>query len=479
MIALRKTLLVLITILTLSGTALAAISYTLSTIPNPSSIYTGDSTTVLFSIRNDNSLYGGLCAVRLDTALWSSEYAVNAGATLTLSMSVSAPAWGSGSGSEIHTVYSYCYSTADSTKIYQSTAFTLTYTENPNYIAQKEAQAAKDSAQNAITSAKKVIDSASASKAEAQNAINDAKNIGADIGSAQTFLDTTSSKLDSAYNKYNEANSYFTNLKWSDAKSSANQAESYANEALTNAGNAKSIAIQAKEKYAAEGGDTKLKLDSAQTTYNNVVDTIDKTNESLKLASSIGVETSEFSNDLEKVTSTLVDAKAELNKAKTRYETKELSESRTYSENSLAITEKDITILKETQNKMALAAIDKLTTNYSSANSNYDVAAKTLEESKAKITGDVYVTKKEKLDTAKKSLDNASNLMTQAKSYADTEKYSDAVISLKGAFIELGKAESLLEEIKPASTIPSFEVIYALAGLSVAYLVILRRKNIF
>lgn len=476
---LKKTLLALIIILTLSGTASAAISYTLSSIPNPSPIYTGDSTVVSFSITNDNSWYSGKCAVRLDSGSWSTEYAVSAGATLGLSMSVSAPPWGSGSGSQIHTVYTYCYSTNDPTKISQSTAFTLTYTENPSYIAQKEAQAAKDSAQSAITNAKKVIDSAGTSKAEAQTAVSDAKSIGADVGSVQTFLDTAISKLDSANAKYNEANSYFTNSKWSDAKSSATQAESYANEALTNAANAKSTAIQVKEKYASESGQTKSKLDTAQTTYNNVVDTIDKTKEAIISLSSIGVETSEFTKELEKVSSTLVDAKAELDKAKSRYETKELSESRTYSEKSLDITEEDITILKETQNRMALAAIDRLTTNYSYASNNYETTAKILEESKTKITGDVYIARKEKLDNAKKSLDNASNLITQAKSYTENKKYSDAVISLRSAFTEIGKAESLSGEIKPSSALPSFEAIFALIGLSIAYLVILRRKNIF
>lgn len=577
MITLRKTLLALIAILTLSGTALAAISYTLSTIPNPSSIYTGDSTTVSFSITNNNFWYNGVCAVRLDSGPWSTEYVVKNGETKSFSATVSAPAWGSGAGSAQHTVYSYCYDTDDPTKVYKSTSFTLTYTENPKYIASQAinsaqsainsaqssinnaqntineaknlgadvslaenklsdaqnsmqtaqskqssansyyassnynqatttaneakssadsaktigdsaysiamqakqiAQAAKDGASSAITSAKKVIDSASTSKTEAQNAVNDAKNIGADVGSAQTFLDTAISKLNSANTKYSEADSYFTNKKWNDAKASANQAESYANEALTNAGNAKSTAIQAKENYAAESVQTKSKLDAAQTTYNTVVDTADKTKEAVTLLSSIGVEISESNKDLEKVSSTLVDAKAELDKAKSRYESKELSESRAYSEKSLDITEKDITILKETQNKMALAAIDKINNKYSSTSNNYDVAVKTLEESKTKITGDVYVAKKEKLDTAKKSLDNASNIMTQAKSYADNAKYSDAVISLKGAFIELGKAESLSGEIKPASSVPSFEAMFALGGLSIAYLIILRRKDI-
>lgn len=577
MITLRKTLLALLTVITLSGTALAAISYTLSTVPNPSPIYTGDSATVSFSVTNNNLWYNGVCAVKMDSGSWSSEYVVNNGGTASFSSTVYAPAWGNGAGSAQHTVYSYCYDTDDPTKIYKSTSFTLTYTENPKYIAttainsaqssinsaqssinnaqnaindaknlggdttlaesklsnaknsmqtaqsklssansfysssnydqatstandakssadsvksdadnayslaiqvKQIQQTAKDGAQAAMTSAKKVIDSASTSKTDAQNAVNDAKNIGADVGSAQTFLDTAISKLDSANTKYSEANSFFTNLKWNDAKTSANQAESYANDALTSAGNAKSTANKAKEDYKAEGGQTKSKLDAAQTTYNNVVDTVDKTKEAITGLSSIGVDTSEFTKELDTVSSTLVDAKAELDKAKARYDSKELTESKSYSEKSLDITEKDITILNDIQNKMASAAIDKITNKYSSISNNYDIAIKKLEESKAKVTGDVYVAEKEKLDSAKKSLDNASNFITQAKSYADNKKYSDAVIFLKGAYIELGKAESLSGEIKSASTIPSFETTLALIGLSIAYLVDLRRKNI-
>ena len=116
---LKKILLTLIiTILTLSGTALAAISYSLSTIPNPPSIYTGDSTTVSVSITNNNLMYKGICAISLDSSSWSTEYPVSSGYTITQSISVQAPAWGNGEGSIQYTVYSYCYSTLDSTKVY-------------------------------------------------------------------------------------------------------------------------------------------------------------------------------------------------------------------------------------------------------------------------------------------------------------------------------------------------------------------------
>jgi hypothetical protein len=351
--------------------------------------------------------------------------------------------------------------------------------------------AAQSDAKNAITSAKSVIDSASASKTDAQNAVNDAKTIGADVGSAQTFLDTAISKLDSANAKYNEANSFFSNLKWSDAKSSANQAESYANDASTNAINAKSSAKAAADakraadaKAAADAAaakaaaetqakneqtQTESKLNNAQTSYDSVFNGINSTKEAITLLSTVGVDTSEFTKNLNDVSSTIVDAEAELNKAKSRYETKELSESRAYSESSLGITEKDLTILDENGKKMKQALLDKFADNYSSTNNSYYIALKSLDESKAKISGDVYVSKKEKLDDAKKSLDNASNLMSHPKTGDD----------IKNAFSELQKSKSLSEEIVPKSAIPSFEAIGALIGLSIAYLVILRRKNIF
>lgn len=596
---LKKTLLALITILTLSGTALADINYAVSSITNPPTIYTGDSTTVSFTITNNNYLYDGMCKYKLDSGSWSSEFPVTTSQPQSKSISILAPPEGSGTASALHTVTTSCYEPAyggSTTPVEKYPSFTLNY-DDSRYLARtaiasaqsaiSPAQTSINNAQNAIndaknlgadvapeesklsnarnsfqtaqsklstansfnvhptygtakttadeaksyatsaksdaesvystaykkyidtldlknkaqtatTDAKTAIDSASALKTDAQNAINDAKNIGADIGSAQTLLDTAISKLNSATSKYNEANSHFNNKKWADAKTTADEAKTYANDALTNAGNAKSTAIQAKDakikadelakKQATEKAEadkneqiqTKSKLDSAEANYNIIVDNVDKTKDGISILSIIGIETSGFSKDMEKISSTLIDAKAELDKAKTRYDAREFSVSRTYSEKSLDITEKDGTILKDIQTRMAQAAVDKFKDKYSAATSNYEAVAKTLEESKANITADVYVAKKEKLDNAKKSLDNAFNLMAQAKSYGENKKYTDAVNYFKDAFGELGKSESLVSEISPTpSTAPSFEAIFALIGLSIAYLVVLRRKNLF
>ncbi len=156
---LKRFLLVLITIISLSSTALAAISYTLSTIPNPSSIYTGDYVTISYSVVNNNLWYNGVCAVRVDSNPSSSdEFALKAGYTASFTSNIYAPAWGNGAGSAQHTVYSYCYDTDDPAKIYKSTSFTLTYTENPKYIAT-----------TAINSAQSSINSAQSSISNAQN----------------------------------------------------------------------------------------------------------------------------------------------------------------------------------------------------------------------------------------------------------------------------------------------------------------------
>lgn len=229
--------LILITILTLSGTALAAILYTLDPIPD-FSLYTGDSTTVSFSITN-NYYYTGVCAFRFNTPSWSKEFIVDTHGSITQSISVQAPAWGSGAGSVQHTVYTYCYnigSSPDYTKVYKSTSFTLTYTENPRYIASQ-----------AINSAQSAINSAQSSINNAQNAINDAKNLGADVSLAENKLSNAQNFMQTAQSKQSAANSYYASSNYNPATNTANEAKSSADSAKTDADNAYSIAVQAKQ----------------------------------------------------------------------------------------------------------------------------------------------------------------------------------------------------------------------------------------
>jgi hypothetical protein len=223
MSTLRKTLLALITVLILSGTALASISYSLSSIPNPPTIYTGDSTTVSFSITNNNYLYSGNCAYNLDNGVWSSEFSVPAhSATGSIIIPVQAPQEGSGSGSVQHTVYTYCYEPAiggDKTHITQSMSFTLSYDDS-----RYNARIAVNSVQGAINSAQSSINNA-------QNAVNDAKNLGGDTSLAESKLSNAQNSLQTAQSKLSSANSYYSSSNYNQATTTANEAKSSADSA--------------------------------------------------------------------------------------------------------------------------------------------------------------------------------------------------------------------------------------------------------
>ncbi len=298
----RRVLSIIITILFLSGTALAAISYTLSTIPNPPSIYTGDSTTVSFSIRNNNLVYKGLCAVRLDSSSWSTEFPVSSGTTITQSLSVQAPAWGNGAGSVQHTVNSYCYSTLDATKIYQSASFIITYTENPGYIASQS-----------INSVQSAINSAQSSINNAQNAITDAKNLGADVSLAENKLFNAQNYMQTAQSKQSSANSYYSSSNYNQATNTANEAKSSADSAKSDADNAYSIAVQAKQTAQA----TK---DSASTAITSAKKAIDSASTSKTEAQNAINEAKNIGADVGSAQTFLDAAISKLNSANTKYD---------------------------------------------------------------------------------------------------------------------------------------------------------------
>ncbi|MCZ7401026.1 MAG: hypothetical protein O8C61_02250 [Candidatus Methanoperedens sp.] len=293
--------LILITILILSGTALAAISYTLNSIPNPPSIYTGDSTTVSFSIANNNLLYKGMCAITVDSSPWSSEFPVSAGYSVTQSISVQAPAWGNGAGSVQHTVNSYCYSTLDSTKVYQSTSFILTYTENPGYIASQTI----NSAQSAINSAQSSINSA-------QNAINDAKNLGADASLAENKLFNAQNSMQTSQSKLASANSYLASSNYNQATNTANEAKSSADTSKTDADSAYSIVVQAKQLVQAA-------KDSASTAITSAKKVIDSASTSKAEAQNAINDAKNIGADVGSAQMLLDDAISKLNSANTKY----------------------------------------------------------------------------------------------------------------------------------------------------------------
>ncbi len=295
--------LILITILTLSGTALAPISYTLDTIPDIS-LYTGDSTTVSFSFISNNIIYRGVCAVRLDSASWSKEFIVDYD-SITQSISVQAPAWGSGAGSVQHTVNSYCFYIgypADYTKVYQSTSFIITYTENPGYIASQ-----------VINSVQSAINSAQSSINNAQNAITDAKNLGADVSFAENKLFNAQNYMQTAQSKQSSANSYYASSNYNQATNTANEAKSSADSAKSDADNAYSIAVQAKQTAQA----TK---DSASTAITSAKKIIDSASTSKTDAQNAINDAKNIGADVGSAQTLLDTAISKLNSANTKYD---------------------------------------------------------------------------------------------------------------------------------------------------------------
>lgn len=308
--------------------------------------------------------------------------------------------------------------------------------------------ALKKDAETALNNAKKAVDTTYTLIDTVQKLISESKNIGLDVTSVQPTLDAASSKLTDAASKYKDAVSQFNALKYETAKEYAKQAETYANEASTNARNAESVTIQLKEKLASEKGQAELKLASAQTTYNNVVSTVDQTNKIISRASEMKIDISSFSKDLEKVTSTLIDAKAEIGKAKSRFDNKEYAESKKSSSASLEITEKHVTILQNIQYNVALAAKEVITKRHSTVTSSYSSALKTVEDTKAEMTGDIYSSRKDKLGKAKANLDECSNLISKGNSYLEAKDYYDAVSLYRSAYSQLDGAESISTSIK-------------------------------
>ncbi len=227
----------------LSGTALAAFSYNLSSISNPPVIYTGDYTKVSFSIKSTNYLYDGLCAYRLDYGLLSNEFTVGPGETVTKNISIRAPLEGSGSGSVEHTVYTYCYESAypgDPAKIYKNTSFILFYDDS-----RYKARIAINSAQSAIDSAKSIINNS-------RYVIDDAKKSGADVTLAETNISSADKLFRTAQTKLSFADSFFGSREYDQSTAIANESKVSADLAKIDADNAYLNAIGANQSQVVE-----------------------------------------------------------------------------------------------------------------------------------------------------------------------------------------------------------------------------------
>jgi hypothetical protein len=244
--------------------ALAGVGYELY-VYSPTPIYTGESTTVNFQIKNLNSFWDGHFAYRLDSGSWSTYYEVGAGETRSFSVTVQAPPWGSGSGSALHTIYANGYDTFNSTPVYKDVPFYLEYSENPTYIEKSNAETAINNAQNALSTASTGI-------ASAKGIINDARNLGADVKDAELKLTSAQSFLESAQSKLSNANTYFSSENYELAISTANEATNLANSAKSDANSAYNLGLQAKQ--------------AIEIAKNNAQNAIQKADQAIKSANS-------------------------------------------------------------------------------------------------------------------------------------------------------------------------------------------------
>ncbi len=442
---------VVILIVFLSGLAEIVLAAPTATLTSSSmvNLKTGESSSFTFSVSNDNSFCGVTAYYSLDSTSYDNVIGkLGAGASKSVNIQVSAPPIGSGSGNAPHGIFVKIVT--DSSLFCGGEIYYPTLNLNINY-DDSEYQNAKSNAQSAINSANSAINAASSGIATAQNTINAAKNIGADVSnaevklaSAQTAYQNAQSKLSSAQNSFNQKTKQSFDL----ATQYSAEATNSANSAKADADNANVLATQAKEKYEKELNEAQLKLAEAQTTYNNVVSAIDQTKKIISLSSEMGIDTSSLSKELEKVTSNLIDSKAEIDKAKTRFGNKEYAESKKSSSASLEITEKHITILQNIQYNAGLAAREVITKRDSDVTSSYNSALTMLEDNKAKMTGDVYSSRKEKLDKAKANLEEGSSLINRSTSYLDAKKYYDAINSYRSVYSLLDDAESLSTSVK-------------------------------
>lgn len=321
----------------LTEVVVAIIGYTLTLTSSSSvSLYTGESATATFTIKNNNWFATGYCKFRVDTNPWSSWYTIYAGETRSFSVSISAPPWGSGSGSIQRTIYTSCYDSGDPTESLKSVSITITYTENPEYIK----QVAKTNADSARSAAQSAISSASLSISSAQSAINEAKNEGADVSSAELKLSTAQSNLQIAQSKMSSSNSYYnqdTKEGYDLAASTANEATYYANLAKSDADSARVLAIQAKELIIQAKNNTQIAINKAKSMIDSANSLISSAQAAINEAKSIGADIIQAQTLLDTAITKVNSATSKYNDAVSQFNLKNYNNAKQYAERAEAL----------------------------------------------------------------------------------------------------------------------------------------------
>ncbi len=202
------------------------------------------------------------------------------------------------------------------------------------------------------------------------------------------------------------------------------------------------------EELQAKKTSAQQKVTMAQTEYNDLITMADETNDMINTMNKMNVSTSAYEDELKSATSGLLDAKAEVEKASSRYDSKEYEQSKEYSENSLSIVETANTKVSNIQFNMVKEAQNSVYKKKNVVVSQYNSASKKLESAKVNMNAQEYLTKKESLDKSKAQLDDSIALIDQGDSALESKEYKKALdlyLKTSSGFEEEGSDFALFE----------------------------------
>ncbi|MBI2653313.1 DUF4398 domain-containing protein, partial [Candidatus Woesearchaeota archaeon] len=201
----------------------------------------GGSDSAAVAISCTNSFYNCKCYKSVNSGGYTYVGDVTAGGS-PMNTYVSISAGSSGQGTNTYSVSIRCNDAVDSTWQYQSTTIYANYPTSAEWQTYQAQQSAKSQASSDISAAQSLISSAQSDYNAAQSKIQEASRLGADIGSAQQYINLADADLSSANSLLSNAQSSNSAGSYSTASNYATQAQQKANSAKNNAGLAKSTA---------------------------------------------------------------------------------------------------------------------------------------------------------------------------------------------------------------------------------------------
>lgn len=316
--------------------------------------------------------------------------------------------------------------------VYGSTTKFATYkwptqTELASKQAQKQAQSAETAATAAIVSAKSAIDGA-------KIRINEAAKIGSDTSSATNYVNTAESDYTTANALKSSGNGAFGSGDYSNANLFYQQAKSKAESAQNSATNAKSTVDRLIEEYNKQKTEAQNKVSDAQSAINTAKKRIADAEKVIGDANVIGIDTAQSKADI-------ATAKSKVETADSYYaETSGLLSSNNFdgakskAQSAISLANEAEGIATPAYNRLnerlvVLGASSRAIINASSeVNEMNDILTKMDYIIRSTEKWGVELTEtKEVVETAKKNIDNAEDLLSQSKNRQDTGFSDDAV----------------------------------------------------